>query len=249
MAKDISVLQWNVWFQEDIHHVGEVIHSLDPDIICAQELTIGFEGQSVPNTVEYLSKLLGFYWYGKELPIEAPDGKRHTLVNAIFSRFPLVDGYSTWINIPSHGGGYGDEYRAYVEATAQLSDGPLTIATTHMSYTDTFIEADFKDLETEQLMEQLRRHDERFIFAGDLNALPDSKTIEAVSSYLQHAGPDFSENTWTTKPFHYRGFDATELNWRLDYIFTTKDMRVRESTTIDTNYSDHLPIFARLAPS
>ena len=51
-----------------------------------------------------------------------------------------------------------------------------------------------------------------------------------------------TSNTWTTKPFSYNGFKETELKWKLDYIFTSRDIKVKERKLVDTKYSDHLPI-------
>jgi len=63
-----------------------------------------------------------------------------------------------------------------------------------------------------------------------------------LSKHLLHVGPDFKQNTWPTKPFDYHGFKENDLSWRLDYIFATKDVRVKKVEIINTQYSDHLPI-------
>jgi len=94
----------------------------------------------------------------------------------------------------------------------------------------------------------LKKKKQSFIFTGDLNAAPDSFLINSINNLnnLKHLGPDFSEKTWTTKPFDKDGFAENELNWRLDYIFGTKNIVVEEIKIIETDVSDHLPIFARL---
>ena len=85
-----------------------------------------------------------------------------------------------------------------------------------------------------------------FVFTGDLNAPPGTPTIDKVSEHLANVGPDFTEKTWTTKPFSYDGFEEMKLNWRLDYIFATKDIETISTEVLKTAYSDHLPVQAKI---
>jgi endonuclease/exonuclease/phosphatase family metal-dependent hydrolase len=242
----ISVLQWNVWFQEDIRHIASLLHEVNPDIFCLQELTIDHSAQAVKHTPDYLTGSLGYYTYYHPVRIDYPDGRHTTQASGIFSRFPITRRRFAWINQPSGHGGAPDEHRAYVEATLELPNNPpLTVATTHMSYTHRFEPTPAKQAETDAVVQQVTRHPDRLIFSGDLNSAPDSPTITAISKHLKSAGPDHQQNTWTTKPFDYQGFTETELNWRLDYVFATPDLQPVLSEILSTNYSDHLPILAK----
>jgi len=242
----ISVLQWNVWYQEDIRHIASFLHEVDPDIFCLQELTIDHSVQAVKHTPDYLTGHLGYYTYYHPIRIDSADGRHATIANAVFSRFPITRRHYSWINQPQLAGGFDDEYRAYVEATLDLpGNPPLTVATAHLSYTHRFEPTERKQAETDALVRQLERHHERLIFTGDLNAPPDSPTIKAISRHLKSAGPDFAANTWTTKPFEYQGFTESGLNWRLDYVFATPDLKPVSAEILPTKYSDHLPILAK----
>lgn len=240
----ISVLQWNVLFQEDIRNIVAFLKELRPDVICLQELTVGYEKQSIQNTPDFLVQELGYGHFYQTVPIETTSGSKLNFANGIFSRFPLTSKYYTWINKPDTGGGYGDEYRAYVEVTLNVEGQPVTIGTTHMSYTHRFQETESKNKEADMLAQELQRHQDRFIFTGDLNALPGSYTLNQVGGVLNHVGPDFDQKTWATKPFSYQGFEESELNWRLDYIFATPDLKVESAKILTTQFSDHLPILA-----
>ncbi len=90
----------------------------------------------------------------------------------------------------------------------------------------------------------LSRHPTNFIFTGDLNSIPNSFTVKSIltKTNLRNAGPDFDQKTWTTKPFNYHGFSENNLNWRIDYTFVSKDIKVVSSEIVDTDLSDHLPI-------
>lgn len=237
----ISVLQWNVWYKEDIHNIGKFLLENPADIICLQELTRGDQQQSEADTVAYIANKLGYAYHYKDIRF---DDNPWTQANAIFTKFPIVRTSSEWINEPTGTGHYDDEYRAYVEATLQVGDREITVGTTHMSYTTGFVQTVRKQQEADKLATIVKSKSDNYIFAGDLNAAPSSSTISKLLDSLKNAGPKLSQNTWTTKPFSYDGFSETGLNWRLDYIFTTDDIKVISSDIIETKYSDHLPIYA-----
>lgn len=237
-----SLLQWNIWYKEDIKNIVSFLKEHPTDIICLQELIINHPVQSIENTPAFVAEQLGYHYYHKEIPLRDVDGKLIKIANGIFSRFPITDSHFVWINETKGDGGYDDEYRAYVEVTLNIDGTPYYIGTTHMSYTHRFEPTPNKQRETDALIKELRKHNRNFIFTGDLNATPGSYTITSVSNVLQNAGPDFSEKTWTTKPFSYNGFEETKLNWRLDYVFTTPDVNVALSQILKTDYSDHLPV-------
>jgi endonuclease/exonuclease/phosphatase family metal-dependent hydrolase len=242
----VSVLQWNIWCNEDIRHTAQVLKEQNADIVCLQELTINYKAQTIKDTPAYIAEQLGYNYHYKELPIMSTDGDALTFTNGIFSRFPIINKRFVWTNEPRGSGGYDDEYRAYVEITLDVNGKKVSVGTTHMSYTDRFEITPNKRYETDRLVEELATHKDRFIFAGDLNATPDSYTVQAVKKHLQDAGPPADEKTWTTKPFSYNGFEEHDLNWRLDYVFTTKDLHVASCQTISTEYSDHLPLKATI---
>src|SRR5207244_425566 len=104
-----------------------------------------------------------------------------------------------------------------------------------------------KKKEVDNLIEGIKNKKQNYIMMGDLNSLPDSYTISELEKYFVHCGPDYKQNTWTTKPFNYQGFKEDKLRWRVDYVFATKDVKVISSEIIQTNYSDHLPILTTIS--
>jgi endonuclease/exonuclease/phosphatase family metal-dependent hydrolase len=238
----ISILQWNIWYKEDIQNIAEFLQAHPADIICLQELTRDYAKQRTADTTKYISEKLGYAYYAEAM---RPNDE-WIQCNAIFSRFPITDKYATWINEPIGTGGIDDEYRAYVEATLDVNGTEIAVGTTHMSYTHKFITTPRKEEEADKLCAALTRKNEqrRILLAGDLNATPDTPTIQKVSSILKNVGPDISNKTWTTKPFSYDGFEETKLNWRLDYIFASPTFEVVSSEVLTTDYSDHLPVRA-----
>ncbi|MGF7229670.1 MAG: endonuclease/exonuclease/phosphatase family protein [Candidatus Saccharibacteria bacterium] len=196
----VSILQWNVWYKEDIQNIAAFLKACPADIICLQELTQGYQ-ETEPDTIEHIARALGYRYYGQGMPLP---GNSWVQANAIFTRFPLVSKSFQYINEPIGTNGFDDEYRSYVEVTLQIDDThQLTVGTTHMSYTDRFASTPRKEQEADKLTAILRTKQQNFTFTGDLNAAPDSTTVNKVSAILRNAGPAMSENTWTTKPFSY----------------------------------------------
>ncbi len=236
----ISILQWNVWVNEDIHNVAKFLAEHPADIICLQELTI----RDKPKTghgPDFIAEQLGYNHFYKQ--IDVGDDNVY-FVNSIFSRYMIVSSNWEWINKPTGTGNFDDQYRAYVEVTLDVDGQELTVATTHMSFTTRFVSTPRKEQEADRLATILQTKKDRFIFTGDLNATPDSPTVQKISGILKNVGPDLSLHTWTTKPFSYDGFKEKHLNWRLDYIFATPDITPQTAGVLVTDYSDHLPILA-----
>ncbi len=243
----MKLLQWNIWYREDTKNVLEALRETDAEILCLQELTINHpEFNRDVNVPEFLARELGFNY----IFAPAVEKENQKYGNGIFSRFPILSSKTCFIqNPPENSEGsvdYSQEGRIYVEASIQTDEGEVTVGTAHKSYTDRFAMTLAKETETNRLIGILRAKKERYIFAGDLNTLPGSYTINEISKVLNHCGPAMDEKTWTTKPFSYNGFEANTLDWRLDYCFATADIQIKDAKVVKTIYSDHLPILLEL---
>jgi endonuclease/exonuclease/phosphatase family metal-dependent hydrolase len=238
----ISVLQWNIWFKEDIENIARVLNDNKADVICLQELTRGYQ-EPHTDTIKYIAGELGYNFHFEEMHSEE---QPWTQANAIFSKFPIVDRRTVMINEPTGTGHYDDEYRAYVEVTVDVDGQNITVGTAHMSYTNRFENTERKENEARKLIDILKQMKSRYIFTGDLNAAPESNTVTSVRNMLKWIGGDQPYLTWTTKPFSYDGFEETDLKWCLDYIFSTDDISEVSFNTIKTDFSDHLPVTSLL---
>jgi len=241
---DITFLQWNIWYDEDIQKVASFLLDNKADIICLQELSYNNPEQAHPDGPPYIAEQLGYTYYVKKLHPYEVQGQTVTTANGIFSKYPIKSCRFIWVNEPTGVGGFADEYRAYLEVVLDIEGKEVTVGTVHMSYTDRFQVTERKHQETDKLVAELKKQKSNFIFSGDLNVTPDSYTVKSINELLNNAGPPINEKTWTTKPFSYNGFEETKRKWRLDYIFTSKDVRVLKAKIEETSASDHLPISA-----
>lgn len=238
----MKLLQWNIWYREDANNILKALKQIDADVLCLQELTVNHpeynRGVDVPTL---LAKELGLSYAFAPVHEEGEE----KFGNGIFSKFPILSSGSSFIQDPPSLGeetDYSKEARVYSEVSIEVNKKKITVGTAHMSYVDRFAVTPAKETETNKLIEILKQKKERFIFSGDLNALPGSYTINEIAKILTHCGPSFNENTWATKHFSYKGFEASTLDWRLDYCFATPDLQVKSAKAVPTDYSDHLPV-------
>ena len=238
----IKILQWNIHCKENPDHIVQFIKENNPDIITAQELINNTE-KSI-NTAKYIAQKLKYNYFFKEGDTWFPVKNNKTSQgNAVFSRFLIKKNEFSYLTVPHHNPPDANfEGRVYIETSINVNNFLLTIATTHLGFSPRFVINERRKTEVDNLI-PLIKNQKNYIFTGDLNSSPDSYTIQQINKYLINAGPDCSQPTWTTKPFDYHGqFKENKLCWRLDYVFTTKDIKIIKAEIIKTEYSDHLPI-------
>ncbi len=238
----ISVLQWNVLYTEKADNVLQFIKQTGADIVCLQELTqnsVTNPNRDLPSEIADL----GYQSY-----YEATDSLSNlTIGNGIFSKFPLSDSRSVYVSeTDPNNNDYPQFNRAYIETTLNLDGSQLTVGTAHLSYTPGFEFFPGKRAESEKFIKAVRSRRSRYLLTGDFNATPDSSLIQDLNRLLVPSDPNYNEATWTTKPFEMHGFAADTLDWRLDYVFTSSDIKVLSTKIVETEYSDHLPILTTL---
>lgn len=243
----ISLLQWNFLYKENPDNIIKVIKKLNPDIICAQELIQNLQNKIIPNEPDYIAKKINYhYFYHQADTWSPPRNGKETQGNAIFSRFPMISKSHYYLSPPHHNSTSAlDEGRVYLESVINTGNFTITIATTHLSFSPKFRLNKKRLNELKILTKIIKSKKNNYILTGDLNTIPSSLIIKTILRYLKNAGPDLSEPTWTTKAFNYHQlFIETKLRWRLDYIFTSQNIKICYSKIIKTKVSDHLPILS-----
>jgi endonuclease/exonuclease/phosphatase family metal-dependent hydrolase len=242
----LKILQWNVWTKENVSNIASEIKKIAPDIVCAQEL-VTFSKKGV-NTAKSIASLTDYDYFYKEAETWDVKGKNESQGNALFSRLPILNTFYYYVQEPKHNP--PDAYhegRIYVEIEVEAGDSLLTVGTTHLSYSAYFKLDKERKKEINNLVSLIKEKDKNYVFTGDLNSLPSDLAVKKIAKHLKHAGPDFNKKTWTTKPFEYRdGFKEDKLNWRIDYVFASRDVKVLQSEIVKTKYSDHLPVLVEV---
>ena len=240
----IKVMSWNVLYKEKADNILSLIKKFDPDILCCQEITINSHINSGRDIPQELGNIIGNYTYRQTLPDLY--GHPTSMGNAIFSKFPIVK--DRWAFVRRAGSSINilSQDRIYLEVNLKINNQLLIVGTTHLSFIPWFIESPARNKEADRLIQEISSNKNKFILAGDLNSTPSSNTIKKLEKRLKSAGPEHTENSFSTKPFALAGFEVWGLDWRLDYVFTTRDIKVISSKIVKTKYSDHLPIIAEI---
>ncbi|MBI2039661.1 endonuclease/exonuclease/phosphatase family protein [Candidatus Microgenomates bacterium] len=233
----IKVVSWNIW---QGHHLKMIISFLkqnNADVIGLQE-AIEKDGT---NTAAVIAKELGYQCsYHRAVDqtrLGYPQG------NAILSRYPIaksifhkLSGLSLYKNTAE------TEPRIAVEAKINTGNNMLTVFTVHLAYSHQFKESKMRNLQVDNLIKLLPSA--RAILMGDFNSHPDSLIVTKLNQVMVNADQNLTVPTWTVYPFNVEGFAETKLRHRLDYIFVSKDIRVRSFRVKDSEGSDHLPVSA-----
>lgn len=247
--QSIKVMTWNVWNEEKADNILTLIKKIDPDIACCQELTqdsIFNPGRNIPQEIAKLMNA-NFEYQHSMSDVNDNTGEFIDFGNAIFSKFPIKQKRHVYVEQPGPLNSKGRRTnRVYVELTLDINGRSLRVGTVHLTFVPHLITTAKKLDEAEELYKAIKQNSKNFILTGDMNSLPSSAIIKELSRRLKNAGPDFSEQTWTSKPAVYGDWHVNGLNWRLDYIFTSQDVNVLSSKIIKTDFSDHLPIVAEV---
>ena len=232
----MRVLQWNILYKEDINNIVKELKRIDADVVCIQELSFTDDEDE---KINLLNSVYPYVYY--EIADTLSDNRSQG--NAILSKYPFIKCEKTFVQEPSTDkNDYSKEGRVYLEVTILYNNKVYNIGTTHLSYTDRFIETSLKDIEVNKLIETIKNKN-NYIFTGDLNTIKSSKYIKEIEKYYTNHD---TSNTWTTKPFSYNGFIVDKLDYKLDYVFTSSDIIVKKVEVINTEYSDHLPILCEI---
>lgn len=229
--KKIKIVTWNIWGGENIDNIIECLRTVDADIIGLQEVLEELDGSN--NNAENIASALGYEWaytptctldyeHSHLLKIHGYTREMHW-GNAVLSKYPIV-GNNTYV-LSNH------KSRTALVTNIAVDSENLTAISTHLAYSK-----DSELIRSEQVDTLLKViPDERAIIMGDFNELPKSVVIEKMRERLI----DTQENTAS---------DSAQISEaeRIDYIFTTKDIKYSNSRIINSDASDHLPILTEI---
>ncbi len=94
-----------------------------------------------------------------------------------------------------------------------------------------------RDLQTKRILEILNKYSDSKILVGDFNLSPDTN---AITSFEQQMNNLIKESTYTTTRSSF--YDRKETLPFADYIFTSKDLQVKNFKVFPDEVSDHLAL-------
>ncbi len=243
--KTITILQWNILFTVPFEKTLTYLKTINADILCLQEVTSDSSFNPGVNIPDQLAQALSMKYYYE--PCRYLKAGRWFIRdgNGIFSKFPILLKQSQILS--QEGFEFALErkvLRKYVEAEIAISDNQtLTVATTHLSwFFPTRSHIQMREKEAVRLGEIVATKRERFVITGDFNASPGFSSVKNVSAFLRASELDYRKPTWVLKHFEKLG-----IRRRLDYAFTTQDLRVIRTEILPPGPSDHCPVLVKIA--
>ncbi|MDM5152987.1 endonuclease/exonuclease/phosphatase family protein [Bacillus sp. DX1.1] len=241
---DIKVMSYNIHHGEgvdailDLKRIADIIKQSGADIIGLQEVDKHFsERSNFEDQVKWLANYLGMkYTYAANLDYEPLPGEEHRRQygTAALSKYPILSSKNHLLtNIPYPVN--PTEQRGLLETVINVKGNHIRFYNTHLDNK----RAEQRDLQIQEILEIAKQKERTSIFAGDFNATPESPEILKMTAQYKDVFAELDQNEDFTIP-------VDKPNRRIDYIFTSEDVKICTGEVINTFASDHLPITAEL---
>ena len=268
----MRLLTWNIqWCRgvdgkvDPARIAREARRLADPDVICFQEVSVGFTdlpGTSGEDQVAALERELPGYavFFAAAVDIPGPGG-RHRFGNVIASRLPV--GRVMRHSLPWPPTSAPSMPRAALEVVVQAIFGPVRVTTTHLEYYSNR----HRTAQIERLLEiydQTNREDgsgenegpyrrqarsESAVVCGDFNLPPADPLHARFAQTFADAWQTLNPGKPHPHTFRLHERDNEHSPYCCDYVFLSKDLAPRLRTISidgDNQASDHQPVFVEL---
>lgn len=235
----VKVISWNIWKGKFLNQVIKTLKELDAEVVGLQEVIEKEGGERKINTAQTIAQKLGYqYIYCKAFTTD-----RHTptydLGNAVLSRFPIkkhqchsLSGLILYQNDSV------TEPRGAAEAKIEIAGREIKFISAHLAFSQKLEPVEIRKIQLENLLKII--DPSNTVLMGDFNSLPDSEEIKKLAQVLVNTDPNPLSPTWT----NFR--DPDQPQYRIDYIFTSNDLKTQNFQIINSSASDHYPILATL---
>jgi endonuclease/exonuclease/phosphatase family metal-dependent hydrolase len=238
----IRLLSWNIWGGKYLEEVIAFLKTADADIVALQEVIENETG----NTALTIADKLGYecaYELGMKMSSKwaGPPRAKEEIINfgnAILSKHKIIESKTHEL---SEG-----ERRVAVQADIQIGNNILHTFSIHLKHYH------FEQVNPQTLEMQNEQADNlvkllplnKTILMGDLNAPPESYAVKKVGQILQDAEINSHTPTWSVYREGCTICLVEGIRYKLDYIFTSNDLKICSFEVKESKGSDHLPISA-----
>ncbi|MCH6267692.1 endonuclease/exonuclease/phosphatase family protein [Neobacillus citreus] len=234
---NVKVMSYNIHHAEgvdrvlDLERIAKVIEDEEADIIGLQEVDNHWSERSdFQDQAKWLANRLGmFYVYAANLdrdPLHEGEPRRQ-YGTAILSKYPILQSENHPLTKIGN-----TEQRGLLEATINVKGNHLHFYNTHLALTTAE-----RQIQIKEIISIAGESEGPKVIMGDLNAVPDS--IEMQPMYGHYL------DVFYDKPEAYT-YSAVNPTKRIDFIFTSAEIKTVEKEVIKTLASDHLPITAEI---
>ncbi|MBR2489206.1 MAG: endonuclease/exonuclease/phosphatase family protein [Clostridia bacterium] len=212
--------------QIDFDIMADTIRKCGADIIGLQEMRNESEHPEYDNQAGILAEKLGFYYYFAEA---IKFSGVNPYGNAIISRYPIKNAQT--VMIPDPDPKTGDRYyetRCLLKAEIDVGDG-LCVCVSHFGLNDdeqiNAVDTVVKNLE-----------DKTCVLMGDFNVTPESTVLNPIREIMFDTAEKFDGEKLS--------YPSDKPEIKIDYIFTSKDIKVLGADIPAIVSSDHCPHIA-----
>lgn len=225
---EIKIISWNIWFGKFYDTVVDFLAKSEAPIIGLQEVTQTKTGKN--NIGQKLARKLGYnYTYATGMDLE-PHGIPLVMGNAVLSKYPII---STQVHNLSQ-----SQNRVAVQANIQVNKDIIHIISAHLLHTHQH-ESPTQNEQAKNLSSLVPKT--KTVIMGDFNSTPTSSPIKIMCEKF-NTPTDITKPTWSMYPEGCEECLPQELNIRLDYFFTSKDIVYKDFKIHSSKGSDHLPM-------
>jgi endonuclease/exonuclease/phosphatase family metal-dependent hydrolase len=234
----VKVLCWNIWCGAYLDDVIDFLRSADADIIALQEACIDDRG----NIAEIIAGKLGYEYMdaiGMDMPVKFLHGFANddtTVIKfgtALLTKHKIIESNIIKITDMSN--------RLISEARIDINGNIFNVFSVHFNHTHQ-TQSELQDTQAKNLA-QLANKDHTIVM-GDFNSLPESSVINEMKSVLNDSDGVESKPTWCVYKDGCSVCLIDEIKYKLDYIFTSQDLKSSSFEVHNSQASDHLPISA-----
>ena len=232
----------------------DFLNQQKPDIINFQEVWDG-KKDNLPSGFRGLELLrekldLPHFFFTPNVTDNRQEG-RFLIGNAIFSRWPIVQSETTFLE-DKHpfNNDYLDRRENYPyvpkslqRATIKTEDKVLNVFNFHGIWGKDGQDTDRRLEASRKIVEQIKER-ENVILSGDFNVNEGTKSISMIGDYLNNVFKDDQrKNSFNLR---IKGFDSGYAKAVVDFVFVSRNIQVLTHQMPDLDVSDHLPLICEL---
>ncbi|MCM3629116.1 endonuclease/exonuclease/phosphatase family protein [Paenibacillus glycanilyticus] len=239
----IKVMEYNIHHAEgmddilNLNRIGDVIKSSGADIIGLQEVDNHFSTRSnFEDQAKWLANYLGMhYQFAANLdndPLNAGEPRRQ-YGTVILSKYPILSSENHLLDNTQ----YPAEQRGLAKTVINVRGNHINFYNTHLDNKT----PEARNIQVNEILGIVNQDNGTSILVGDFNATPDSPEIIKMSAQYHDTFAELGLNDAYTSYYY-----SDKPNRRIDYIYTSDDVKIKAGKVIDTIAADHLPITAEL---
>jgi len=163
----------------------------------------------------------------------------------LLSKYEILEHYNQFYHLEYKEAGFDATYfkkddhaRSIQNAILDINDKKVQIINIHGIWNEGKLGDDRTLNQCQFIIDRALENDYPTIIVGDLNLLPNSKSIELMNKHFRNL--IIENNIKSTRPTFDDGLDKGNIV--CDYIFVNDKVKINDFKVLDNDISDHLPL-------